>query len=201
MNVRMLLALVFTFTFGLSGAYLPVGAQTYSDQTVTEVSDEEYAVYSAAIAKFFSVRTSLQQVVVKQRTTIEWSRKERVQYIRQQIPELDQTLTKRFKQRNKTPEMLEPRFSTQIPVKLISQQELDDIFKEGANSWRIFYERYPNSQGLMDFSRVGFNTDRTQALVYVGNLAGFLAGEGRYLFLVKENGVWTPKKEITAWVS
>ncbi len=47
-------------------------------------------------------------------------------------------------------------------------------------------KRYPNSQGTMTLSRVGFNRNIKQALVYVGNQEGFLAGAGYYVLLVKK---------------
>ncbi len=199
MNLRVIPGLMLVFILGSSGATR--AAQSASDQTLAELSNEVYAVYSAVVERFIPEKTPLRQIVVKRQTVIEWSRKERVQYLRQQIPDLDQTMAKRFKQLNRQPELLEPRFLTRVPVTLITKQDLDDIFRDGVNGWRIFYDRYPNSQGVMEFSRVGFNVGRTQALVYVGNQVGPLAGEGVYLMLVKENGVWIPGKQVSAWIS
>ena len=54
---------------------------------------------------------------------------------------------------------------------------------------------------MLTFSRVGFNRDLTQAVVYLSQVAGPLGGEGVFVLLQKENGVWTPTEEITVWIS
>jgi len=62
-------------------------------------------------------------------------------------------------------------------------------------------KRYPNSQGTMTLSGVGFNRNINQALVYVGNPEGFLAGAGYYVLLVKEKGTWVIKQKLMTWIS
>jgi hypothetical protein len=43
---------------------------------------------------------------------------------------------------------------------------------------------------LFYLSAVGFNSDHTRALVYVGYVCGSLCGSGLYHFMVKKNGQW-----------
>ena len=67
--------------------------------------------------------------------------------------------------------------------------------------WDRFYEKYPGSQGSMSISRVGFNTDGSEALVYVGNYAYDLAGEGFHVLLVRKGDTWVVHRKETAWIS
>ena len=41
-----------------------------------------------------------------------------------------------------------------------------------------FYEKYPGSYGIIQLSRIGFDTEGNQAFVYVGNSFHDLAGAG-----------------------
>jgi hypothetical protein len=58
---------------------------------------------------------------------------------------------------------------------------------------------------VFEVSAVGFNRDRTRALVYVGHHCGSLCGGGRYHLLVKNDGKWQVDREYRgmscAWVS
>lgn len=49
---------------------------------------------------------------------------------------------------------------------------------------------------IFHVSAVGFNRDRTRALVYVGHHCGMLCGGGRYHVLVKTDGRWQEYKEF-----
>jgi hypothetical protein len=51
------------------------------------------------------------------------------------------------------------------------------------------------------FSRVGFNDTVDQALVYVADVAGPLAGSGFYHLMEKKHGQWTIQQSIMVWIS
>ena len=48
---------------------------------------------------------------------------------------------------------------------------------------------------VFEVSAVGFNRDRTRALVYVGHHCGSLCGSGRYHLLIKKDGKWQVDRE------
>jgi len=48
---------------------------------------------------------------------------------------------------------------------------------------------------VFEVSAVGFNNDRTRALVYVGHHCGSLCGGGQYHLLVKKEGKWQIDRE------
>jgi hypothetical protein len=58
---------------------------------------------------------------------------------------------------------------------------------------------------IFHVSAIGFNPDRTRALVYVGHDCGSLCGGGTYHFLVKQDGRWQVDREYRgiscAWAS
>ncbi|HNW92689.1 MAG TPA: hypothetical protein PKM88_07270 [bacterium] len=63
------------------------------------------------------------------------------------------------------------------------------------------YARYPGAQGITSFSRVGFNQDKTEALVYVGTTRGFLWGYGGTMLLRKQDGRWRKVQQFVSWIS
>lgn len=81
----------------------------------------------------------------------------------------------------------------------LSADELTSIFDEGG--WTRFYERFPASPGFVDFSRVGFGRDGTQALVYMGQLRDGLWGDGGLFLLERRETGWTVVDSATLWES
>ena len=67
--------------------------------------------------------------------------------------------------------------------------------------WKEFYQLYPQSNGYLHFSRVGFNKERTEALVHVGWMRGSLEGQGQYFLLSKKDGKWQVERSVGTWVS
>ncbi len=113
-----------------------------------------------------------------------------------------------YKKQNETPRLLSRSFPIETPYRLISRTELSDLFGNTAKSlsdrWKSFYNHYPDSKGFTGFSAVGFNPDKTRALVYVGHHCGMLCGAGGYVFLEKRDGKWaeaTVKASNCAWIS
>ena len=83
----------------------------------------------------------------------------------------------------------------------LSDDERKQIFEQG-EGWTQFQSQYPEaSKVLTTFSKVGFNSDMSQALVYVQMFGDYGAGDGLYVFLIKTNGVWSIQRKIIAWVA
>jgi hypothetical protein len=85
---------------------------------------------------------------------------------------------------------------------IIPSQQEKEFFAKNVRGWDYFYECYPNSQGILRLSRVGFNDRFDQAVVYLENMAWFLAGTGLYVFLTKKmDENWEIRKNDLAWIS
>ncbi len=68
-------------------------------------------------------------------------------------------------------------------------------------AWRGFLKKHPNSPGIVVVSRIGFNRERTEAIVYVGRACGSICGEGEYVRLMKLNGSWVVDDHTVVWLS
>jgi hypothetical protein len=67
--------------------------------------------------------------------------------------------------------------------------------------WKNFFSKYPNSPGILLVSRIGFNSDKTEAIVYAGKSCGTLCGEGYYVRLTKIGEHWAVADQTTVWIA
>jgi hypothetical protein len=174
--------------------------------------DEMYEVYSAAIRDLFlsqpgdtsSSGASPCLIVVSDHTaTPHWDVNEAAdargnRTARWDISEnpVERRTIEDFKRKSGDSIRLESRFTLGSKQVLISGRELGK-----ARGWAAYYRRYPHSLGIISMSRVGFNAERDQALVYIDRICGGLCGEGDYVLLVKEKGAWSVRHRDTLWES
>ncbi len=170
----------------------------------TSAVADEYAVYEAVIESLY-LAEDIELIVIKNWTATSVSPGEssdtEAEYIREKFgTAIELETLNDYSAKNKRSYQLDQDISLDVPYVLLSEAELTKIF-EREGSWDRFYEIYPNSQGIMTLSRVGFNTQIDQALVYIGNQADYLAGRGYYVLLTKKGDVWTVDSMILAWIS
>jgi hypothetical protein len=82
--------------------------------------------------------------------------------------------------------------------------EIDEYFsKKGHDGWEEFYRVHPQAAGFVTFSRPGFNSEGTEALLYVTYSCGWLCGTGYLYFLTREssNSKWTVSNRLFLWVA
>jgi hypothetical protein len=92
-------------------------------------------------------------------------------------------------------------FTFPVPYQIAASSELHSIFEAPGDIWGRYYEKYPNSTGLVRLSRVGFNSDGNQAAFYVSNNCGGLCGGGYFVIMEKVNSNWKVVQEVQLWVS
>ena len=90
---------------------------------------------------------------------------------------------------NQKPMKLKNIFPLKTPYKLLSKEDMRKGLPEGGG-WKAYYKKFPNSNGYIWFSAVGFNAEKTKAIVYVSHLCGSLCGGGGPHFLERKDGKW-----------
>lgn len=97
---------------------------------------------------------------------------------------------------NKQTWLLQPRFETK-PYELVSAEQISSYSKtepkkdvKPNDGWKAFYDHHPGSGGYHIMSAVGFNKDKTKAIVYSGSSCGSLCGSWSLHLLEKTDGKW-----------
>jgi len=105
---------------------------------------------------------------------------------------------------NKDTWKLQGKLSFGRQFDLISLDEIRSMFREGiGRGWERFGKRYPDSSGFVELSAVGFNEDKSVAVVYMGYYCGGLCGSGGVKFMKKKDGHWLhmSERECFEWAS
>lgn len=161
---------------------------------------DEYAVYSALIQTRYVETSSVELIVLQERTTIEWVNDEALNYLELELAGVTPELLQDFADQNQETRALERAFNLSVDYVFISLAEQQELFSTDTG-WSEFYDKYPTSSGILYLSRVGFSAQRDQALVYVGHQSDYRLGVGFYYLLTQRDGAWTIDDEVFAWVS
>jgi hypothetical protein len=97
-----------------------------------------------------------------------------------------------------------PRFRLPHPFTMVVQKDLDAMSVVGQvdNLQSVSLEALlRRSWGVITLSRVGFDHTRTHAVVYAQLTYCGLCGEGTYLYLSKQSGMWQIVKRAGTWIS
>jgi len=160
---------------------------------------DEYAVY-AVIAQTLFIGNGTDQVIFEKR--ISGNRVDDHKSISNQIgwkfSELMSSTIDDYLQKSRKAVYLDVLFHLPVKYFLIAPKEVDSFFKKGGGRWDAFYKKYPKSPGLLALSRVGFNQERNQALLYVNLSCGSLCGEGSWILLEKKAAVWAIRNQYTS---
>jgi hypothetical protein len=99
------------------------------------------------------------------------------------------------------PAFLRRSLHPSMDYQLVSSAQLEPIFCYHCGFWPAYYKKFPGSQGLLTFSRIGFSVDGTQAFFYYSNRCEGLCGTGEYVIMERHDGHWAIQQEIEMWVS
>ena len=197
MALEKILALCFTVFLFVA---VPLLAQEY--EKYENLRLEEYQVYDALIQKMFlrPERTQgankLDVVVIKKETdcsiqlTLE-NAEPILKVFRNKFRYAQMDTTGDFIVQNAKSSILGDFF--QFPYKHILAEgaDLKKIFTGPGKGWERYYKKYPRSQGVLILSRIGFDSDKNQALIYVENRDGEMPPEGQFILMVLKDEKWS----------
>lgn len=186
-----------------AGQELINSGQTGRPPEVTDKleSADEYQVYSSLIRKVFGSDKRRSLVVLRLSVVKEYPHglDHSVRY--QFRKNMDEGTFRDFASKTmKSYELLAQSFDAGIEIILVAKLDelrLLEVACEAA--WREFYRAYPTAKGVMQFSRVGFNAEKTKAFVYANYWSGCGKGQGRYFFLQRDNNDWKVVQTHTTW--
>jgi len=108
---------------------------------------------------------------------------------------------------NKQKWILQRNFQIDKPYEVLTEKKIAAVRDDVAGphgGWEGLDRHYPGAYGEIELSAVGFNADRSIAMVYIGHHCGVLCGGGEFHILQKEEGHWKSLKwggHTCGWVS
>ena len=167
------------------------------------IEREEYQIYAALIdATHVHTDASIGLIVLLDHTDIAptYDGRSTLNLVKKRAPALLPDTLDDFESKNATPCALDYTFDLTVEYLLIGD-EVKSMAFASKTGWADFYAKYPRSQGITWVSRVGFNREHDQALVYLANRRHTLMGSGEYLLLANDRGQWRPRGLVRAWIS
>ena len=191
------------------------GFSIYHSQPIQSVSSvfdenaEEYEVYSVLITERF-IKDRVKLLVIQDQTLYyanpdylkSTTSEERIQDLKKYCPSVDESALRDFEAKHMQPSKLDMKFKLPLRYILINKTEVDETpVLEAGKLVESFYEKYPETEGLISLSKVGFNKDHNQAFVRVEFTFCPLCSFGEKVLLKKEFGTWKIANTFGGWVS
>lgn len=168
-----------------------------------QIPDEVYDIYSLVINEKYSSKKIV--IVQATKTSIDLNYENNFyDYLIKNYQDFDTSLVQIHEDLNENSVNFGEKFhSNTKEIILISSDELSYIFdSQDLNAdWTEFYNDYENSNGIIRFSRIALNENKTQAIFEIGHSYASLGGEGSIIYLKKKNNIWTIIKIIPTWIS
>ena len=157
----------------------PSAAQPYE-------SPDAYKIYSLLLPHEESYGFANGGLIIQQETEAEYPPVEGAC--------LSSDVAKRFKDAisdyrrvRETTWLLQRRFEIEKPYEIVTRDRIALVLKSERD---LNIERYPSSGGYIFMSAVGFNKNKTLAIVFAGSRCGGLCGSARFHFLQKVGEKW-----------
>ena len=170
------------------------------------INAPEYQVYLNVLSELKWLSKKKNVLVIRHKTTcnrfLNYDAKAKSRVKKRFGLVLDDFLFEEFGRINAEPIMLGKQFGDSLSVVLLSEQEHDSIFDPIDSGWERFYAKYPRSGGIIELSRVAFDSAKTKALLYCGTIFDHgKGGIGYYILLKKRDGKWIIEKKVMAWIA
>jgi hypothetical protein len=174
---------------------------TFAQASIETYKDPDaYAIYSAILPKESLMRHGARTAVIQAETAGYRNRFGEPMCLKPVASEsvrLEPVL-QAFQRANEKPFLLQRKFDLRVPYELETRASINGLIeiirdpkRDPLGGWEKFFAKYPDAIGIFHMSAVGFNKERTLALVYVGHICLGLCGGGEYHLLEQLNGKWS----------
>jgi hypothetical protein len=182
---------------------------SFAQQATTNPSPEEYAVMGSLLDGFQSAGLASHPLVADHTSTFECGTAcngmamggcnglrgndetpaQRLDIVKRDLPNLEGSTLKDFESKNQHCSTIANKIASQQPLFLFGESHTEKL-PPGWEHPDFFY-----------FSRVGFNTQQTQALIHVSFMSGTNGADsgGKYFLLNKQNDKWESTSSSAVW--
>jgi hypothetical protein len=198
MKSTLIIFLIAIFLFSCSNKSENKICENISQKSSSELSidDIDYKIFNAVLEKYHSdiefahiLNNSRNRIVVKSVEDINAFSSN----TNSVFNDLDQAIFENAVTRNDTIYQFDSN-QVPFPLVLLSNEELDCLLQGSNGSVQCYYSKYPNSNGIFKFNRVGVSSSGTQAIVeYIHSETG---GCLYFVVLVLRNSKWEAEDRL-----
>jgi hypothetical protein len=171
------------------------------------MSEDAGQVYATVLDKLYSLYGEFPASIV-----LNESRGSSWMELPQHRSRIDSSTIASYKVYAQLRDAVRPVFKSALPIKWISDTALKELERAGAPLaaaaiqrmdeqsplWLAFHQKYPNAWGFTTLSRVGFNTNHTEALIFTRHNCGSTCVNADFWFLERKNDNWYVVERIPA---
>ena len=166
-----------------------------------EIEQKEYSIYSLSIENIYmrnllsNHKSEIGSIVIISQTNElnEYWRDKLIDDIENE--NILEEAIEDWKKENESTRLLQRKFDLSYKYHLVTRTELDGY--EGDSFFREFYKRYPNSNGLISVSKIGFDKARNTALIHVIHSYGALGARYDFITLERTDSTWGIVRRIS----
>jgi len=170
-------------------------------------TDDAGQVYATVLDKLYSLYGEFPaSIVLNENRGSSWME------LPQHRSRIDSSTIASYKVYAQLRDAVRPVFKSALPIKWISDTALKELERAGAPLaaaavqrmdeqsplWLAFHEKYPNAWGYTTLSRVGFNTNHSEALIFTRHNCGSTCVNADFWFLERKNDNWYVVERIPA---
>ena len=186
--IILLFGIIFSSCEKESDAEIPV----FQLEEPSQLNELEYDIYTLILNE--NIKNS--DVVIHQKTSIIDEKLADYMFQNDSLNIVDDFTIENYYNLNSVDSFLDNKFDFDNgKVSLISPSEFNYLFRNQNDNqnWDNFYEFYPSSFGIVQFSRIGFNNEFNQAILDYSRFDRDENGEQRFYFLTKIDEIWRIK--------
>jgi|GEM_PF-4898168 len=171
------------------------------------IESDQYAVYSVLLKELF-INENVKLLVIQKQTSYcavpeckpLLALEERIADMRKRFSPAQEETLRNYESKNASPSVLTSNFDLPVKYILLDESELKkDKYGDRTNS---FYDmNFRGASGMITLSSVGFNGDRTEAIVKAELIFCPLCSHGNTVLLKKRFGMWTVENNLGGWAS
>jgi hypothetical protein len=183
----------------------PQSSAISSSDFDTSEGTEEYAVYSHLLKELY-VKDGVELLMIQKQTISAANHylmstffEVPISEMKKLTPSASEDAFRDYRSKNQQPSILDPGFNLPVKYMFIEEAELKELNESEWEGWRT--GKYSGGRGILRLTKVGFNKDRTEALVYVEFICPLLCGGGGNVLLEKHSGAWRVKERFDVWKS
>ncbi|WP_119067873.1 hypothetical protein [Rubrobacter indicoceani] len=151
--------------------------------------DHEREVIALCLDRLFIGERQVVRSPTRSGLGLRSDRERMLRSLRENLPELKESTVSGFRRANREQHGITPDFDPKSCLVPVDDRRFRHLFRDD-EGWDRFREAFPDSDGTLRISRVGFDQSCTQALLYTGQQFDWTVGLSGFWLFERSLGGW-----------